>query len=860
MNKLIIIDGYSLLFRGYYATAYNGEENILKTSNGTPINAILTFANMVLPLITKLNKNESIFIALDSGKETNRHKIYPEYKINRQKCPESLKLQMPILREFLNSFNIPYLEQDGIEGDDIAGSFAALAYKNNIDVDLYTSDKDYLQLVNKTTNVYLLKQGMKNILKITLDNFYDNYQLTPKQIIDYKGLRGDSSDNLKGIPGIGDKTAITLLHKYGSLEEIIKNTNQIGGKLSQNINEYKELGILCKQIATIETNLFLNYDISNITYKGTNINKANEFIKKYELNSLVNKITKLPILNENNIELNNNDLNYKIINDSSHIKTKKLGFAIDFDYNSNYHNTEIYGFCFYIKNELFYINYTDALKDINFKNILEDPSIEKYCFDSKSIYYILKRINIDIKNIKFDILLASYMLDSSNSSDIITTFLYFGINLVDDKKNKLSIPLNIAKFSLILSQKITQQLKENNEYQLYSQIELPLSYCLANMEYEGFPVDKNVLLSLSKNYENKIISLTNEIYNLAGEQFNIDSPKQVSEILFNKLHLNSNNKLSTSIDYLKYLVNEHPIIEKIIQYRKYSKLINTYTKGLLNYINDDNKIHCIFNQAITATGRLSSSEPNMQNITVRDQESKEIRKAFFYKNDLYEILSYDYSQIELRILASLSNCKNLINAFNNNIDIHKLTAQKIFNKEEINDNERRIAKAVNFGIIYGISDYGLKEQIEVSLQQAKEFINKFFETYPEIKVYMNNQIKFAKTNYYVETMFKRKRYIQDINSTNFHKREFAKRVAYNAPIQGSAADIIKIVMIKIDELLKNYDSKLVLQIHDELIFKLNLNEKNELLSKIKDIMENTIKLNVKLIVNGGHAKNWYDIK
>ena len=512
------------------------------------------------------------------------------------------------------------------------------------------------------------------------------------------------------------------------------------------------------------------------------------------------------------------------------------------------------------QNANYYIKYDNAILDKNFKNILQCSDIKKDCFNYKAIGYILKKNNINLNGINCDLLLCSYLLNSNNSSDVKTTFLFFDKTDIDPKIDQFNSSLKISIYSRLLSNKILDDLKNKDDFNLYENIELPLSKCLLNMEYEGFPLNKQTLLSVAKNYQDKLDILTHDIYRLAGCEFNIDSPKQVSNLLFNVLQLKSNRKSSTSIDYLKYLIDEHPIVEKILSYRKYAKLLNTYVNGLLNYIGKDNKIHCIFNQAQTTTGRLSSSEPNMQNIAVRDEESKEIRKAFFYDNDLYCILSYDYSQIELRILASLSKCKNLINAFNSNIDIHTLTAQKIFNKTQITEQERRKAKAVNFGIVYGISDYGLKEQINVPLKEAKEIINKFYETYPEIKTYMQNQIEFATKNGYVKTIFNRKRFIEEINSPNYSKREFAKRAACNAPIQGSAADIIKIIMTKIDKLLENYDSKLVLQIHDELIFKINKNELKELETKIKDIMENTIKLDVKLTVDGGYAKDWYSVK
>lgn len=859
MSKLVIIDGYSLLFRAYYATAYKGEDTILRTSDGTPINAIFTFANMILPLLASLNKNDSILVALDTGKETNRQKEYKDYKANRSECPESLKVQIPLLRDFLDSLNIHHFEKVGYEADDIAGSFAKLASLDDITVEIYTSDKDYLQLVDKNISINLLKKGMKEILKVTENNFYDNFEIYPDQIRDYKGLRGDSSDNLKGIPGIGEKTAITLLNQFGTLENIVNSANLIKGKLKDKIIEYKDQGFLCKKLATIDTNIEIPFTVKDCTFNGINLEKANIFINKYEMKSLINKISNIDRKIENNQETNEN-LIFKKVEFLPKLSSNEIGFSLNYDYKSNYHTANIEGFFISDKTGNYYIDYNDAKKDDNFKKVMQNINIFKNCFDSKSISYVLKKMGICLQGVKADILLCSYLLNSNNSTDPKTVFLFFNKLDINLDLSQFNSCLLIAKYSNELSNLVIKKLTENNDYELYKTIELPLSETLSDMEYEGFPIDRNSLISIGEKYKEKINCLTKDIYNLAQEEFNIDSPKQVANILFDKLQLKKNKKSSTSIDYLKYLYDEHPIVPLLLEYRKYAKLYNTYVKGIISYIQDDNKIHCIFNQAITSTGRLSSSEPNMQNITIRDQESKEIRKAFLYENPLYNILSFDYSQIELRILASLSGCKNLIKAFNDGIDVHTHTAQLIFGKTDISEAERRKAKAVNFGIVYGISDYGLKEQIDVSISEAKEIISNFYKNYPEIKTYMEKQIKFAEEKGYVETLFNRKRYIPEINSSDYNKREFAKRAASNAPIQGSAADIIKIVMIKISNLLKNYDSKLILQIHDELIFKLNLNELDELLPKIKQIMENSINLQVKLKVDGGYAKDWYSVK
>ena len=858
MNKLIIFDGYSLLFRAYYATAYKGEDSILRTSDGTPVNAILTFANMVLPIVNTLKDGDSICVCLDTGKKTYRHDILDSYKGNRPPCPEPLIIQMPILREFLDSFNIAHIEIDGFEADDVAGTIATKFSEFN-DVQIYTSDKDYLQLVNKNISVNLMKKGMKEIQNVNVENFESLYEMKPDQIRDFKGLCGDTSDNLKGIPNVGDKTALTLIKKFETIEQIYERIDEVKGKLKENLINYKDQGLLCKTLATINKNIELDVRNDDLLFRGYDAIKVQSFIKKYEMKSLIAKVKSVK---EEVLELNKQiDLSYKEVDFLPKNKEKYLGFAeILVNPKENYHKSEVLGFALHYNDENYFITFKNAAKDEYFKEMLEDDSIRKCVYSSKNLYYILNKMGIELNNVYLDLMLASYLTDSNKSDDIDSTFKFYKKELNLDVAPEM-IGIQIAENSYNLKEYAFDILDSVNASNLYFDIELPLSKVLADMESEGFPVSKEKLEEFKVTYEAEIERLKREIYKYSSNEFNISSPQQVAKFLFEELNLKSNKKSSTSIDYLKYIIDEHPVVSLILEYRKYSKLLSTYVSGLLSNIYEDNKLHCIFNQGITTTGRLSSSEPNMQNITVRDEEGKEIRKAFFYKNNsLYKLLSFDYSQIELRVLASLSNCKKLIEAFNNGIDIHELTAKEVFDTETITPLQRRQAKAVNFGIVYGISDYGLKEQLGVSIFEAKSFINKFHEAYPEIGEYLSSCIEFTEENGYAKTYFGRRRYLPLIHSKEYNKREFAKRAAMNAPIQGTAADVIKIVMIKIHELLKNYDSKLVLTIHDELIFKLNVNEEDELVPLIKDIMENTIKMSVKFEVDGGVADNWYDIK
>lgn len=860
MKKLIIIDGYSLLFRAYYATAYKGEDTILRTTNGTPINAVFTFGNMLFPILQKLSKEDGIIVALDTGHKTKRHDEFIDYKANRTSPPESLKVQFPIIREFLDSLNIFHYEEIGYEADDIAGSVAKKAEKDGIDVEIYTSDHDYLQLVDDKITVNIIKKGIKDIIPETPKNFVEINGILPSQIPDFKGLRGDSSDNLPGIKGVGDKTANDLLNKYSSFDDIYDHINEIKGKLKDNLLCYKDQGIMCKHLAIIEQNVALPFETSSLMYKGYKPLIAKSFIDKYEMKSLTAKLVKIKEFEDNEMFISFNETSYEIIDTCINLENEKeLGFAANFQ-NNDPHNSKIIGFSFYSKNQSYYIDFSKAIRDPSFKKIIESNSINKYVYEYKPLRYILRKNGILLSNPTFNITLAVYMLDSNIKVTPKTCFLYFGLQLPIQESDSVLFTTEIAKNSFLLKDKITAILKQKELFELFNNVELPLSKVLCDMEFEGFPIDKNFLLVLKKEYMQNISELEKTIHLLSGQDFNISSPSQVQQVLLKVLNLNASELKDTSVDTLKHY-EDNPLVSLILEYRKNSKMLSTYVIGLLDCINkEDNKIHCIFNQVATTTGRLSSSNPNLQNISVRDPDSKIIRKAFYYSDSNYTILSYDYSQIELRLLAHISNCQKLKEAFINGEDIHSATARHVFKTNDVTPLQRRKAKAVNFGIVYGISAYGLKEQVDCSLSEAKEIIDEFYKVYPEVSDYANNTIDFLKKHGYVKTIFNRVRYLPEIFDGDFHKREFAKRAAINVPIQGSAADLIKIAMIKIYDLLTNYDSKMVLQIHDELIFKMNVNEIDELAPKIKDIMENVIHLDVPLIVDGGHAKTWYDIK
>jgi len=863
MSKIIIVDGNSLLFRAFFAT-YMDPSNIMRNSQGTPTNAIFAFSNMIASLLSSVKEGDGFFVGFDAGKHTFRHQQYPEYKANRPKLPEDLGIQMPIAREFLDALNIVHFETDNLEADDICGIMAKKAAKLGYDVQIYTSDKDYLQLIDDKITIELIKKGLKDIHEMTPHSFKEEWGFEPIQITDYKGLRGDDSDNLKGIPGVGDKTAKQLISLFGDLESIIQNANTTS-KVGRNIIEFQEQGRVCKQLAIIATNESIPLEVKDIIYNGYEFQKISAFATKYEFRNLINK---LPKVKKKVVEIAK-IVEFCEVSSSKDIKIGEwISLGID-ESNDNYHKANLYGISIRTESGTYYINRENLLKDEALLNALKNPNIKKYCFDYKKIWIVLKNAGIEIQGLYFDLLLANYLLDSSaTSSELFPTLNMYSIDttpaenvesLFDDGNQKRAA--YGAFYSYELSEKVIADLKEKDQLSLLYDIEQPLTIVLADMEYEGFPIDRDTLLEFKADYQQKISALTTLIYECAGEEFNINSPKQVGTILYEKLGLKGPKNKSTSVDALANIIDEHPIVPLILEYRKYAKLVSTYIDGFIPFIDESGKIHPTFNQALTSTGRLSCSEPNLQNITTRDEEGKKIRKAFFYKDPDLNILSLDYSQIELRILAHLSNSETLIRVFNNNEDIHTETAKKVFNlgDQSPTPDQRRHAKAVNFGIIYGISDRGLSEQLGISIIESRNIIKSFYASFPEIRNYLDSLIADATTKGYAETMFNRKRYLPDINSSQYNLREFAKRAAMNAPIQGSAADLIKIAMIQVYKALKDggYKAKIVSQIHDELIIKVNDKEKDDVYKLVKDIMENCVKLNVKLDVEGGYAKNWF---
>ena len=887
-NKIVILDGYSMLFRAFYATYLIDKEKLMRNEEGIPTNAIYAFSNMLVSILKKLNKDDSIFVALDSGKENFRKKEYKEYKANRKPIEEELRVQLPILRELLSSLNIPFYEQEGLEADDIAGNIAKKMEKENYKVIIYTSDKDYLQLIDENITINLIKKGLKDIKEMTPTSFKEEWGFDPIHIIDYKALRGDDSDNLKGIPGIGDKTAKDLIIKYHDFENIVKNAD-LNKKVGQNIVTYQDNGRLCLSLATIKVDDNLPLTKEDLLYKGYDYNQVNSFINKYNLKSLLSKLpANFRRINSSSDSLKSK-LEYKEVSSLKEIvsilnislnKIDSLGISILLS-ESNYHYADIKRIYLTLLNNNFVLSFDNFLKDKDLVSLLEDEKIKKYCFDFKKLYVSLYKYNIVVKGLAFDLMLGSYLVNVTLATSSLENILsYFNIDISfalkdNDEKESLSLfddnyskedPLKVCEsyYSLNLYNEITTRLKESDELNLLFDIEQPLSLVLGRMEIEGFPLNKKYLETFKSEYKSKLSSLEENIYQLVGKKFNINSPKQLASILYDELKLISPNKSrSTSVEILTKVKDKSPLIPLILEYRKYSKLLNTYVEGFIPFIDKNGLIHATFNQALTSTGRLSCSDPNLQNLSIRDDDSKAIRKAFFYDDKSLNLLSLDYSQIELRILAHLANSKTMIDVFNSGEDIHSATAKKIFHlSQEPTSDERRKAKTVNFGIVYGISDWGLSEQLGCSVSEAKEIITSFYNEFPEIKEYLNSLIDEAKEKGYSKTMFNRRRYLSNFNSESYQEREFEKRAAMNAPIQGSAADLIKIAMIEVDKKLaeKGYKARIINQIHDEIILKVNDDELNEVQALVKDVMENSVKLKTKLLAEGGAAKNWYDCK
>ena len=859
MKKVILVDGNNLLFRSYFATAYSG--NMMKNSKGFPTNGLYGLVNMLNKIIRE-EKPEYMLVAFDKGK-TFRHEKYLDYKGGRNETPDDLKKQFSVAKKLVPLMGIKCFEIDNYEADDIIGTYSKMALIDpEFETTIVSSDKDLLQLINEETEVKLLKQ--KDYIRMNEETFMDTYGIKPIRMIDLKGLMGDASDNIPGVKGIGEKTALKLLQEYDSLENVYDNIDNIKGATKQKLIDGKESAFMSKDIATIYNEVPVTYSLEELKYDGPDVNGLREMYSDLEFYSFLKDFKEE--------EKKEEKLEYKIIENIDDLKLKEKVSAYLEISETNYHNADIYGMSLYDGENAYYVPF-EVLKEN--KNILDGKEI--YTYDLKKMIVSLNKYDIDIKNCTFDAMIAGYILNYNVKDDIsylANTFNY-DITLFDNfKKEKnmsnealADLTVKKAKFIYDIKDEFTNKMKEEEQLELFTNIEMKLSSVLASMEIEGVRVDTKVLDEMGDNINKKLDELTSEIYNYAGEEFNIQSPKQLGEILFEKLEIpypkKKKTSYSTAREILDKIVDYHPIVEKIIEHRTLNKIYTTYIVGIKNCVKEDGKLHTIYTQTLTRTGRLSSIEPNLQNIPIRYKEGKEIRKAFIPEEDSV-FLSSDYSQIELRMFAHMSGEQNLIDAFKHHLDIHTKTAMDIYHvsKDEVTKNMRRDAKAVNFGIIYGISSFGLAEDLGVDIKTAKKFLDNYLETFPGIKNYMDKVIKDAYETGYVKTIMNRKRKIDELYNTNHMIKVQGERMALNTPVQGSSADILKKAMIDIyNEFNRlNLKSKMILQVHDELIF----NVKNDELEKVKEIvinfMENAYKLNVPLEVDVEIGKNWYDAK
>lgn len=860
MNKIVLVDGNNLLFRSYYATAYNG--NFMKNSKNFPTNALFGFTNMMNKIILEEEPNY-IIVAFDKGK-TFRHDKYDNYKGGRIETPDELKVQFPLAKELLTYMGIKYYEIENYEADDIIGTFAKYCDDEPDFIGtIISSDKDLLQLISPDVDIKLLKQ--KDYIRYNVDSFREAYGIEPVNIIDLKALMGDASDNIPGVKGIGEKTALKLLQEYKSLDGIYKHIDDIKGKLKEKLLLDKDNAYMSYDLATIVKNVPMDITLEDIKYKTKDHQKLNALYEDLEFYSFLKK---------DDVPHEKEVINVNIIDNMNKIKLEG-DYAVYLEIlGSNYHTGKPLGLAFYNKQSSFYISFDDFMKNPSFGSNI------KYTYDLKKLYVALKWHNVDITNVTFDTEIAAYLLDYNVKDDIAYLANNYGYNIpfydsVYGKSKLIEPDINIIAEGAIMKAKFIYETKsdffnklvDEDLLNLFKNIELPLSKVLGDMEYNGVNLSKDELSKMGVEIDEKIAVLKDKIYMDAGEEFNISSPKQLGIILFEKLKLphgkKSQNGYSTAIDVLNKLKGVHPIIDKIIEYRMLSKLHSTYVEGLLNAVLDDGKIHTIYTQTLTRTGRLSSIEPNLQNIPMRYEEGKLIRKAFVPSHDSI-IISGDYSQIELRILASMANIPSLIDAFKDGVDIHAKTASDIFHLPiaEVSKNQRRIAKAVNFGIIYGISSFGLSENLDITPKEAKNFIDHYLETYPGIKSYMDETIKKAYQDGYVRTLMNRKRNIPELNNKNYMIRQQGERMALNTPIQGTSADIIKKAMIDLDRAFrkKNLKSKLILQVHDELVVDALLEEKEQVIATMQEVMTGAYELKVPLDIDIEYGINWYDVK
>ncbi len=891
-DRVVIIDGNSLVNQAFYATRYTNMMN----KDGVPTNAVYGFANMMLKLRDDLEPMY-MAVAFDMKGPTFRHLQFEDYKGTRKGMPDELAVQMPILKEMLDAMGIYRMELQGFEADDLIGTIAKSCSDQGVETFVVTGDQDALQLVSEKTTVLI--KGRKKEIYYTPDLVEADYGVRPERIIDLKGLQGDSSDNIPGLPGVGPKTAVKLLAQFSTVEELIERADEISNKRIRGIVEdNKESAMMSKKLATIVVDVPIDFNMEELKVTPPDLEKLLELIVAYDFNSLIKRIHELNVEGEMPEQ---EPFDYRVlsseqeIRDLAAIARHEGRFAFHSVYDKQDVRTNVLvGMGVYVKGKSYYLHIDGDEKNIMpFKSVFEDPSIEKITYEAKKDYLILKRYGIELKGLKFDGFIAMYLLEPGSKSYDMTDIAMKKLSesfptekdiLGSGKKMLTYAELDMevlaeytAKYATNagkLESKLSEELEKQELVTLFETVELPLVEVLADIEFEGFAVDTRELESLDAELIEKIETLTADIYHMAEGEFNINSPKQLGVVLFETLGLpvikKTKTGYSTNHEVLEKLLNKHPIIPAIIEYRQYTKLKSTYIDGLYNVINKTTgKIHTSLNQTVAVTGRLSSTEPNLQNIPVRLPLGRRLRKVFV-SSEGQTLIDADYSQIELRVLAQMSEDENLIKAFSENIDVHAMTASQVFDVplDEVSSLERSRAKEVNFGIVYGMSDYGLSENLKITRKEAKNYIENYFGKYPNVKRYMDNVVEFCKENGYVTTLLNRRRYIPEINHKNFNLRSFGERTAMNTPIQGSAADIIKIAMLKVYQALKEagLKSKLILQVHDELIIDTHPDEVDQVKKLLKENMETAaddivvggFRIPLKVDMNVGES--WYDTK
>jgi len=888
-EKMIIIDGNSLINRAYYAMP------LLNTKSGVFTNAVYGFVNMLYRVLEDYQP-DYIAVAFDRKAPTFRHLEFEPYKAGRKKMPPELAQQIPILKNVLDAFQIYQIEIDGFEADDLIGTLARYCENKNIRSFIVTGDKDALQLVSSKVQVLITKKGISSLEIYDEQAVIETYGITPEQFIDLKGLMGDKSDNIPGVPGIGEKTGTKLIREFNSIENLLQNLDQVSSSATRKkLEEYAQQAILSKRLATIVTDVPVELSIEKMRYREPNYDKLFSLFRELEFYSLLDRIDKNK--QKEDVAAEKTEKQIIIVDsddglDTVKEKIKKAGFF----YFKIFYDGEmvgsytIAGVSLLIDEEThcFFDVRDDSHKIQYLKDIFEDPDIKKYGHQIKQDILALKCLEISVKNISFDTAIAAYLIDPTRNTYEISSIAaeYLGKTIEKEeeiigkgKKKVGYLAIDIDKIAQYgfdyccitreLMSFLSKKIEEYDLQKLYNEVEIPLIEVLADMEFRGFRVDQDKLEEIGKSLEQKILQLTDEIYQEAGETFNINSTKQLGEILFERLKLPPIKKTktgySTNIDVLEKLYHRHPIIPKIIEYRQFMKIKSTYIDGLKTAIHEKTgKIHSSFNQTITSTGRISSTEPNLQNIPIKMDIGRQIRKVFVPTSADYLLLDADYSQIELRVLAHISQDPDLIEAFHNELDIHAATASKVFNVpiDQVTPLQRSRAKAVNFGIIYGISDYGLSENLHITRKEAQRYIDEYFDKYKGVKAYMDRVVQEGRDKGYVTTLLNRRREIPEILSKNFNLRSFGERTAMNTPIQGTAADIIKIAMVQVYQRLKekNLKSSLILQVHDELILEVHKDEVEQVKEMVQWEMEHAMALDVPLKVEISIGENWYDTK